>query len=78
MLDLPVGLAESEAVAWNASFEAQNGLVVSAEGRVGFTGVLGARLGEHIPALRDGFAVRELEAVCEELLRLRAALMKQA
>ncbi|WP_038367747.1 hypothetical protein [Bosea sp. UNC402CLCol] len=77
VLDLPVGLAESEAVAWNASFEAQNGLVVSAEGRAGFTGVLGARLGEHVPALREGFAVRELEAVCEELLRLRDRLMGQ-
>lgn len=76
-LDLPPGLAESEAVAWNASFEAQNGLVVSAEGQAGFTGILGARLGEHVPALRGGFAVRELEAVCEELLRLRDALMEQ-
>jgi len=77
VLDLPVGLAESEAVAWNASFEAQNGLVVSAEGQADFTGSLGARLGEHVPALREGFAIQELEAVCEELLRLRDALMEQ-
>jgi hypothetical protein len=77
VLDLPVGLAESEAVAWNASFEAQNGLVVSPEGRIGFSGILGARLGEHVNALREGFAVQELEAVCEELLRLRDRLMGQ-
>jgi len=76
-LDLPAGLTQDEAVAWNASFEAQNGLVVSADGRIEFTGILGARLGAHVPALRDGFPVRELEAVCEELLRLRDALMSQ-
>lgn len=74
-LDLPTGLTQAEAVAWNASFEEQNGLVVSPEGWVGFTGVLGARFGDHIPALRKGFAVRELEAVCDELLRLRSALI---
>lgn len=76
-LDLPAGLSEAEAVAWNASFEAQNGLVVSPEGRIGFTGILGARLGEHVNALREGFAVQELEAVCEDLLNLRDTLMGQ-
>lgn len=77
-LDLPEDLTEAEAVAWNASFELENGLVVSPEGTIGFTGVLGERLAEHVPALRHGFAVQELEAVCEELLQLRAALMLKA
>ncbi|AZO79942.1 MULTISPECIES: hypothetical protein [unclassified Bosea (in: a-proteobacteria)] len=76
-LDLPDGVAQAEAIAWNASFEEENGLVVSPEGKVSFTGLLGDRLADHIPALRDGFAVRELEAVCEELLQLRSALMKR-
>ena len=77
-LDLPNGVTEAEATAWNASFEAENGLVVSPEGKIGFTGVLGERLSEHVPALRNGFAVQELEAVCEELLQLRSALMLKA
>ncbi|MGO4172756.1 hypothetical protein [Bosea sp. TAF32] len=77
-LDLPAGITEAEAVAWNASFEQENGLVVSPEGKVVFTGILGGRLAEHCPALRDGFAVQELEAVCEELLELRSALMQRA
>ncbi|WP_186420036.1 hypothetical protein [Bosea sp. CS1GBMeth4] len=76
-LELPVGLTQAEAVAWNASFEEQNGLVVSPDGWISFNGVLGARLGEHIPTLRKGFAVQELEVVCDELLRLRAVLMAE-
>ncbi|RXT56030.1 hypothetical protein B6S44_08090 [Bosea sp. Tri-44] len=75
--DLPDGVAQAEAIAWNASFEEENGLVVSPEGKASFTGLLGDRLADHIPALRNGFFVGELEAVCEELLQLRAALMKR-
>ncbi|QEL22343.1 hypothetical protein FQV39_07010 [Bosea sp. F3-2] len=77
-LDLPGGITGAEAIAWNASFEQENGLVVSPEGKVVFTGILGDRLAEHCPALRNGFVVQELEAVCEELLQLRSALMQKA
>lgn len=77
-LELPVGLTQAEAVAWNASFEEQNGLIVSSDGRINFTGILGTRLGEHVPSLRKGFAVSELESICDELLELRAALMRKA
>lgn len=77
-LELPVGLTQAEAVAWNASFEERNGLVVSADGRIRFTGILGERLGQHVPSLRNGFAVGELEAICDQLLELRTALMREA
>lgn len=77
-LDLPGGVTDAEAIAWNASFEQENGLVVSPEGKVVFTGILGDRLAEHCPTLRNGFVVQELEAVCEELLQLRSALMQKA
>lgn len=76
-LDLPAKLGREEAIAWNASFEAQNGLVVSPEGRASFTGILGKRIEEHVPAIRSGFAVQDLELVCEELLRFRDWLMRQ-
>lgn len=75
-LDLPPGLAREEAIAWNASFEAANGLVVSPEGKASFTGVLGGRIAGHIPELRDGFDVLDLETVCETLLGLRDTLMR--
>lgn len=77
-LDLPPGLAREEAIAWNASFEAANGLVVSPEGKATFTGLLGGAIAGHLPQLQDGFDVRELEAVCETLLGLREMLMRSA
>lgn len=77
-LELPTDLPQAEAVAWNASFEEQNGLIISPDGWIKFTGILGARLGEHIPSLRKGFAAGELEAVCDGLLELRTALMLEA
>lgn len=77
-LELPDGVSETEAIAWNASFEEQNGLIVSPDGWIKFTGILATRLGEHVPSLRMGFAVRELESICDELLELRAAMMREA
>jgi len=77
-LELPIGLSQADAIAWNAAFEEGNGLVVLPGGWISFTGILGARLGQHVPSLRKGFAVGELEAVCDELLQLRAALMRDA
>src|SRR3546814_14891886 len=43
-LDLPESLARGDAIAWNARFEEQKGLVVDAQGRVHYTGVLLDRL----------------------------------
>lgn len=77
-LALPPGLLREEAIAWNTSFEASNGLVVSSDGTATFTGILGGRIAGHIPELRDGFDVHELEAVCETLLGLREMLMQRA
>lgn len=77
-LDLPPGLVREEAIAWNASFEAANGLVVSPEGKASFTGTLGGRIAGHIPELRDGFEIGELEAVYGTLLGLREMLMRSA
>jgi hypothetical protein len=77
-LALPVGLSQAEAIAWNASFEERNGLIVSPDGWIRFTGILGTRIGEHVPSLRMGFAVGALEAVCDELLELRSALICKA
>ncbi|HEV7256988.1 MAG TPA: hypothetical protein VGN82_04330 [Bosea sp. (in: a-proteobacteria)] len=74
-LDLPPGVDREEAVAWNASFEAENGMVVAPDGRISFTGVLLEKIGQYRPAQRSGFAASDLEAVCEDLLELRSELM---
>lgn len=76
-LDLPGQVSTDEAISWNASFEEANGLTVSPDGWIKFTGILGTKLGEHVPSLRRGFAVRELESICDELLKLRAALIRE-
>jgi len=73
-LDLPPGLAREEAVAWNARFEQENGLVVGADGMVRYTGKLAAALGAASPDLARGFAVRDYEAVYAEMVKLRARL----
>jgi len=74
-LDLPPGLGEAEAIAWNASFETQSGMIVGQDGRAHFTGLLHDRLVALRPALDSGFAVRDLEAVCDDLLQLRDRLI---
>jgi hypothetical protein len=76
-LALPAGLSRDEAIAWNAAFETRSGLVVEA-GRVRYTGVLQQRLGDDAPALAEGFAMADLEAVCREMLELRTRLSAQA
>lgn len=74
-LDLPPGLAEAEAVAWNRAFEERNGLVVEPGGRVRYTGTLHDRLAALSPDLASGFAMADLEAVHAEMAALRDRLM---
>jgi hypothetical protein len=77
-LDLPAGLAEGEAVAWNRAFEERNGLVVSADGRVSYTGRLRERLAALSPDLAGGFSMADLEAVHEAMAALRQRLLTAA
>ena len=76
-LDLPPALRRADAVAWNARFEEENGLVVNEHGEVHYTGVLRDRLAEASPELATGFHVRDLDAVYEEMVRLRAQLQSR-
>lgn len=73
-LDLPPGLGRDEAVAWNARFEAENGVAVGGDGRVRYTGRLHERLRGAAPSLAEGFPIGELETVYDEMAALRARL----
>lgn len=75
-LDLPSSLSREDAVAWNAQYEEENGLVVDHAGQARYTGVLHERLAEHSPALAAGFAVTDLEHVYRAMQELRAKLQQ--
>lgn len=77
-LDLPPGLSRAEAVAWNEAFEARNGLLVSADGHVTYTGLLHDRLKTLSPSLAAGFALADLETVQAEMAALRDRLQAAA
>jgi hypothetical protein len=73
-LDLPAGLGAAEAIAWNTSYEARNGLVVGEDGQARYTGRLRDLLHAHSPELAAGFAVTDLEEVYTAMRALRDRL----
>jgi hypothetical protein len=74
-LDLPPGVGEAEAVAWNEAHEAASGLVVGANGFAHYTGTLRDRLAAESPELAKGFHVRDLETVHVAMRELRQTLL---
>lgn len=77
-LDLPPGITEAEAIAWNTAFEAANGVVVGKDGMVRFTGRVAELLGRASPDLAAGFAMADFDAACDAFLALRTRLREQA
>jgi NADP-dependent 3-hydroxy acid dehydrogenase YdfG len=75
-LNLPSSISRAEAVAWNARFEEENGLIVGADRRARYTGVLRERLAQHSPALAEGFDVADLEEVHRSMQELRTRLQQ--
>jgi NAD(P)-dependent dehydrogenase (short-subunit alcohol dehydrogenase family) len=74
-LSLPENLGRDLAITWNAGFERENGLTVSPDGKVSYTGALKECLVEHAADLAEGFHVGDIEDVCRQMLGLRAKLM---
>jgi hypothetical protein len=72
-LDLPSGVTEAEAVAWNRRFEEACGLVVE-DGYARYSGKLRDLLAAISPALAEGFAVRDLAAMRDEMEAQRTRL----
>jgi hypothetical protein len=73
-LDLPSGLTRNEAIAWNLRYEEESGLVVAADGRATYTGILRELLAAHSPELAGGFAVRDIAEVHRAMNDLRSRL----
>ena len=76
-LNLPPSMSQEEAVAWNARFEEQNGLIVDTDLRAHYTGILRERLAQYSPALAEGFDVADLEQVHRSMQELRTKLQQQ-
>jgi hypothetical protein len=73
-LDLPVDLTRDQAVAWNAAFEAADGVVVSPDGQVRYTGQVEAVMRAASPDLARGFAMGDFAEADRALTQLRAHL----
>jgi hypothetical protein len=73
-LDLPPGVSESEAIAWNTACERENGVLVGADGFVRYTGRVEEALRDVSPAVAAGFAMSEFDAAFEALWQLRTRL----
>jgi len=76
-LDLPSGISEAEAIAWNTAFEARNGLTVTPAGHVTYNGQLAERLRSYSPDIAAGFHISELEMVHATMEQFRAKLQAQ-
>ncbi len=73
-LDLPPGLDEDAAVAWNSQFENEHGTQVTKEGRVVYNGSVREALAALDPDLAEGFHVDDLEGAAAAMLQLRSRL----
>ena len=73
-LDLPQGLTRDAAIAWNAAFEQSNGVIVSPDGRVRYTGKVEATLRAVSPDVAAGFMMRDFDAADRALSALRDRL----
>jgi hypothetical protein len=76
-LDLPPGLSETEAMAWNAAFEKENGVLVGADGFVRYSGRVEEALRKVSPTVAAGFAMGEFDAAFDALSALRTRLRSQ-
>jgi hypothetical protein len=76
-LDLPPGTDRAAAIAWNASHEEENGLLVSG-GRAHYTGRLHDLLAAESRDLAAGFAVADLEEVRCAMDKLRNQMLARA
>src|SRR5262249_30674097 len=74
-LELPAGIDRKTAIAWNAGYEAENGLLVGADGRARYTGRLYDALKAESPDIAAGFHVCDLEQVWGAMRALRERLL---
>lgn len=73
VLDLPKGISEAEAIAWNKQFEDKDGVSVEA-GRVIYSERAQKLLKPYGSEIAEGFVASDVEVAAERLIALRARL----
>ncbi|MDM0029996.1 hypothetical protein [Variovorax saccharolyticus] len=73
-LDLPTTISKDEAVSWNRSFEAVDGVSVSEDGHVDYSERARVAVARYSQEIAKGFHVRDLVAAQGALAELRAKL----
>ncbi len=76
-LNLPAGLSESEAIAWNEKMALADGVRIHANGNVEFAGETKLALREYLPRISDGFRAAEIDKVTPAMLDLRPRLRRE-
>jgi hypothetical protein len=73
-LALPDGVSRIDAVDWNQSVGAADGVRFGEDGRVEFLAAVAERLVAYLPELASGFRVADLAGVTSEFIELRERL----
>jgi len=73
-LNLPKGVSEQDAIGWNKSFEAADGVSISADGLVVYSEVAQKAIAAYSRELANGFHVRDVEDAAKALGELRTRL----
>ena len=76
-LDLPKALTREDAIAWNARFDRNAGLVVDAAGHARYTGPVADLMRAADPELGAGFNVHDMDRAYAAMVRLRARLQAE-
>jgi hypothetical protein len=73
-LNLPSGLSECEAIAWNEKMALADGVKIFSNGNVEFSGETRLAFRQHLPQISDGFRASEIDKVTRAMLELRQKL----
>lgn len=76
-LNLPAGLSEDKAIAWNEKIAIADGVKILPRGYVEFGERAKHAFRQYLPQIPDGFRVSEIEKVTQLMLELRARLTRQ-
>lgn len=75
-LNLPPGLSEAKAIAWNEKIAVADGVRILPDGYVELGEKSKHAFRQYLPQLSDGFHASEIEKVTQSMLELRARLTK--